>query len=1148
MSEYITPGVYINEFDKLTWVAPGSSTITGVVGEAEKGPAQEIKEITSFEEFTKYYGSGSTYLSFFARFFFKLGGKILKVVRATEEYRYAGLEVGTKSSSDLNMDNSNPIWVAATSYVKGNVVTATTPDGTTQYRCTTAGISGIGEPTWDTVIGNSTIDNTVTWVAEAATSKTEYAISDEVIISSSSGITTYSSLLDEVPTVKASSLTVKWTGRTLGTDTLDSDFADPWAVGQNYVVDDVVTEVASTNDFQVTTAGSSGLVNQEPYWDTTPGNTTGGTPAGWAASTAYNLGETVQAVVTPDATVTFVCTTAGTSGAAEPTWDKTTPGTSTTADGTAVWTVDNRSTLEFTCIGAKAKETITVTETWAYAGKGPILILAAANPAVATQVAGSVSENLTASPPTFTIYIDDTISSDIIASTITSVSTIMDASVTSSITGTYWYSTASPAATCAGGATSVARSTTDTGAGVITPANELTAGTINYTTGAISLTFSHEPVVGTNIYASYTQQYSGIRSTDTEIKLLNHGTGNMTFANWPEAGIIKIEDEYIRYCGTTVVAATANTNEKVTLSHCTRGMYGTTAADHFINGTDVHFVCGLTYGQINAAGSGGNVPQGLSFITFKNLEGGILPETGSIRIPTSTSNVIDTISYTAVTYTNTAKTAGYLTLSSAWTLDPLEWDPIVVTSTYIPGDTGFVLAEDTIGGFSGKNYEKYQEYDGWGQATYSNGIQIDDGGVDDPEEEHIFFNILARYPGSYANDNIRVSVYTYSAWNDSNNIPYFFNKIDKFPESSDEVLIVVEDSTSSNIAEYFLTSLSPTALDEWGKVKFITDVVNERSDYIRIFMNSDYRSQTTYIPNSIERAYLTGGTNGTSGYVSDGNIILAYDLFLNKVDEPLDLLSASGYCSRPIQNNIIAICESRRDCFGILNIPYGFDPEDAVTFKKSLTATTYAGIYYNWFKYYDPVTNTPVYLPPAIQVTGLFVKNDYIGEAWTAPAGYERCALIEVESLESKLDDGDLDTLYMNSINPITNQEDGPVIWGIKTLYSAQSAFSKINIRRLLLKLEKDIGRSMKQFMFAGNTPEVRSRVKLTIDPYLDMVQGKEGILDKLVVCNDTNNPYSIQQLGQLIVDIYIQPVFAAEYIILNFTVTDDVVTSSVQG
>ncbi|MAF43107.1 MAG: hypothetical protein CMI54_02910 [Parcubacteria group bacterium] len=53
-------------------------------------------------------------------------------------------------------------WAASTAYSLLNFRIPTTPDGNV-YECTNAGTSGGSEPSWDTTVGNTTVDNTVTW-------------------------------------------------------------------------------------------------------------------------------------------------------------------------------------------------------------------------------------------------------------------------------------------------------------------------------------------------------------------------------------------------------------------------------------------------------------------------------------------------------------------------------------------------------------------------------------------------------------------------------------------------------------------------------------------------------------------------------------------------------------------------------------------------------------------------------------------------------------------------------------------------------------------------------------------------------------------------------------------------------------------------
>ena len=76
----------------------------------------------------------------------------------------------------------------------------------------------------------------------------------------------------------------------------------------------------------------------------------------WAATTAYGLGARI--IPSTPGAYYYVCTTAGTSAASEPTWDTTAGGTTT--DGTAVWTtyrVRGLHTVNFT---AEAGQTIVV--------------------------------------------------------------------------------------------------------------------------------------------------------------------------------------------------------------------------------------------------------------------------------------------------------------------------------------------------------------------------------------------------------------------------------------------------------------------------------------------------------------------------------------------------------------------------------------------------------------------------------------------------------------------------------------------------------------------------------------------------------------------------------------------------------------------
>ena len=112
------------------------------------------------------------------------------------------------------------------------------------------------------------------------------------------------------------------------------------------------------------------------------------------------------------------------------------------------------------------------------------------------------------------------------------------------------------------------------------------------------------------------------------------------------------------------------------------------------------------------------------------------------------------------------------------------------------------------------------------------------------------------------------------------------------------------------------------------------------------------------------------------------------------------------------------------------------------------------------------------------------------------------------------------------------------VIWGQKTMFKKPSAFDRINVRRLFLYLEKLVRKSMKFYVFEPNTLLTRTQVVNNLVPPFEYVKNTEGMYDFLIICDERNNtPDRIDQ-NELIVDIYIKPVRAAEFILVNFYAT----------
>ena len=201
--------------------------------------------------------------------------------------------------------------------------------------------------------------------------------------------------------------------------------------------------------------------------------------------------------------------------------------------------------------------------------------------------------------------------------------------------------------------------------------------------------------------------------------------------------------------------------------------------------------------------------------------------------------------------------------------------------------------------------------------------------------------------------------------------------------------------------------------------------------------------------------------------------------------------------------------------------------------------SNYAISYANWVKQYDSFSDSFVWLPPSGYAAALFARTDTNAQPWIAPAGLTRGTINNIVDLAFNPNQKQRDFLYTISLNPIVSfSGEGFVIFGQKTLQSKPSAFDRINVRRLFLTLERATQQALKYFVFEPNTEFTRTRLKSTIVPIFELAKNTEGLYDYLIVCDERNNTPDVIDRNELAVDIYIKPVKAAEFILVNFIAT----------
>ena len=199
----------------------------------------------------------------------------------------------------------------------------------------------------------------------------------------------------------------------------------------------------------------------------------------------------------------------------------------------------------------------------------------------------------------------------------------------------------------------------------------------------------------------------------------------------------------------------------------------------------------------------------------------------------------------------------------------------------------------------------------------------------------------------------------------------------------------------------------------------------------------------------------------------------------------------------------------------------------------------YSATYGNWLKIYDANSDSQFWCPNSGFMGAIYANNDYTNYPWFAPAGLTRGIIKGITDIAFNPNQKQRDFLYTISINPIVYfPADGYVVYGQKTLQKKPSAFDRINVRRLFLALEKSTQAVMKYYVFEPNTDFTRTRVVNTLTPIFDKAKNTQGVYDYKIVCDTRNNlPATIDE-NQLIVDIYLKPVRAAEFILLNFYAT----------
>lgn len=326
--------------------------------------------------------------------------------------------------------------------------------------------------------------------------------------------------------------------------------------------------------------------------------------------------------------------------------------------------------------------------------------------------------------------------------------------------------------------------------------------------------------------------------------------------------------------------------------------------------------------------------------------------------------------------------------------------------------------------------------------------------------------------------------------------------------------------------------------DGFGVQQYLSDRINSLSSRIRVYDNTSI----TYSPNAdvSTPVKFSGGADG--GVVGDSQLMTGWSVFANADEYTVNLMINGGYTSPAVQLHMAQVAESRGDSFAILDMPSASQAvANALVYRNSTLNgnTSYAGIYGPDYLKYDQYNDKKLYVPASGAVAAIFARTDTVKDPWWAPAGLRRGLIKDALQLRYKYTQGERDQLYPAQINFLQSIPGaGIALMGQKTLQAMDSALQSVNVRRLLLVLEKSMASALKYTLFEPNDPFTRSQVVQMLSSFLQDVMNRRGLYDFKVVCDETNNPPVVIDRNELHVDVYLKPVRAAEFIRLQSVIT----------
>ena len=409
----------------------------------------------------------------------------------------------------------------------------------------------------------------------------------------------------------------------------------------------------------------------------------------------------------------------------------------------------------------------------------------------------------------------------------------------------------------------------------------------------------------------------------------------------------------------------------------------------------------------------------------------------------------------------------------------------------------------------------------------------------------------------------------------------FFKKPPVWSQGQYAIIVFQQNPTYNNLyskVETWIVSNSPTAMDTSGNNMFVNNIFLYQSQYLYAILGSNNPNPVETQGNDLIKININQDTDvyPSAGSLATGNLTYtgiylqsdienAEAIFQDKKDEyPMDIFVAheldingfpnisvetlSSFSVVPVYNSEDLVGQSGSQIAQWIANNYGTQSDNLNMIFNSFS--TYAGVFGNMKYQYDKFNNVNRWVSVGGDIAGLMASTDATYGVWYAAAGYNRGSILNVIKLLYSPNLALRNLLYQNGINSIINVpgEGAAIVWGQATATATASALDRIPVQRMFILIEQSISKLLMGFVEEFNNSFTRHRIINAITPFLQNIKSLQGLYDFKLVCDSSNNPPAIEDMNELIVDIYLKPTMLAEFIHLNVYAVPTGVTWSQVG